>query len=112
MKKVLVIATVAVLGVVMGASGCYVPAGGATYGTTSYSYGGYTPYYYYGNLVYFDSFGRPYYYRSGYQYYIPSTWGNYYRATTYWRSNRYRYNRWHARYHQRRYWRSPVRRST
>ncbi|MBU1238986.1 hypothetical protein KKF84_18790 [Myxococcota bacterium] len=107
MKKVLVLGTIMALAVVTAASGCLVSA--TPSGTVSYSYGGYTPYYYYGNLVYFDSFGRPYYYRSGMQMFIPSTWVNYGAATSYWRVNRVRYNRWHTRYHRPSYYRRPVR---
>ncbi len=106
MKKVLILGTVMALAVVTAASGCVVSA---TPGHVSYSYGGYTPYYYYGNLVYFDALGRPYYYRSGMQVWIPASWANYSAAVSYWRVNRVRYNRWHARYHRPSYYRRPVR---
>ncbi|MBN2724650.1 MAG: hypothetical protein JXR95_11320 [Deltaproteobacteria bacterium] len=81
-------------------SGCYIGDAGTYPATTSanYSYGGYTPYYYAGNLVYFDTYGRPYYYNGSTVYYVPRTWSYYGRATYGYRHNRYAYNRWYSRY--------------
>ncbi len=85
--------------------GCYLDPS-ETY-TASYTFRGYRPYHYHGNLVYFDTLGRPFYYRDGYKVYVPRTWSSYTHSRRYWRRNRYRYNRWHRRYHRRRYWYRP-----
>ncbi len=106
MRKFFVLGTVMAMAMVTAATGCVVRARPAT---VTYSYGGYTPYYYYGNLVYFDGYGRPYYYRSGMRVWVPRTWVRYNAAVNYYRVHRVRYRRWHTRYHRPRYYRRAVR---
>ena len=106
MKKFIVSVLVAGVASVTALSGCYLEARPAT---VDYSYGGWTPYYYNGNLVYFDTLGRPYYYGGGSLIYVPSTWSYYGTAVNAYRINGYRYRAWHSRYHRPTYYRSPVR---
>jgi hypothetical protein len=106
MKKFIVSVFVAGVASVTALSGCYLEARPAT---VDYSYGGWTPYYYNGNLVYFDSLGRPYYYGSGSMIYVPATWAHYAVATNAYRINGYRYRAWHSRYHRPTYYSRPVR---
>jgi len=106
MKKFFVSVLVAGVASATALSGCYLEARPAT---VDYSYGGWTPYYYNGNLVYFDTLGRPYYYSSGSLMYVPATWVHYGASVNAYRLYGYRYRAWHSRYHRPTYYRTPVR---
>ncbi len=101
-KSILTIGLIIVASTTMFLAGCVVTARPATV-SVSASYGGWTPYYYNGYLVYFDNIGRPYYYYGGRITYVPNSWVHYNVALAGWRSNRVAYNRWHTRYHAPRY---------
>lgn len=111
MKKVTNLTmTLAFLGAVgMAAPGCVIRARPAEpVVATSY----YTPLYYNGYVVYYDTLGRPMYYAGGVRYYVPSTYVYYGRLRTHYLSHRVYYNRWYrARGHRyRRYRRARYRR--
>jgi hypothetical protein len=88
-------------------AGCTVTARPATVHVAS-AYGGWSPTYYNGNLMYYNYAGRPYYYSNNIMVYVPSTWSNYNATVSSWQSNQVSYNRWHARYHAPRYY-TPAR---
>ena len=79
-------------------AGCTVAARPATVHVAS-AYGGWSPTYYNGNLMYYTYSGRPYYYSNNVMVYVPSSWGNYNSAVASWKTNKSSYNRWHTRYH-------------
>ena len=115
-KIALMVAMVGAIGIV--SSGCYVgldaePAGPVV------SYGGYTPLYYNGAVVYYAAAGLPYYYYGGRMVYIPRTYVGYNRYYNHWYSNRVRYRTWYThrgrhpryrRYNRRRYRRARTNR--
>ena len=99
----------------LASSACFVavdePAGPVV------SYGGYTPLYYNGAIVYYDAAGVPFYYHGGRTVYVPVGYRT--RYVSYYRRHRVRYNSWyrhrgrHARYrtyNRRRYRRNRSRR--
>lgn len=90
-------------------AGCTITARPATVNVAS-AYGGWSPTYYNGNLMYYNSSGQPYYYTNGTIVYVPSTWTNYHASVASWQTNRVSYNRWHGRYHAPRY-HTPARRA-
>jgi hypothetical protein len=72
----------------------------------------YTPLYYRGYVVYYDTVGRPVYYVNGVRYYVPRTYAYYGRYVSYYRRHRGAYRRWYRRrgYRYRRYRRRRGRR--
>lgn len=74
----------------MAAAGCIVHTSEPTLATSYY-----TPMYYNGYVVYYDTLGRPIYYVNGIQYYVPATYYNYHAYVRHWRVHRVYYNRWY-----------------
>ncbi|PKN47524.1 MAG: hypothetical protein CVU59_02575 [Deltaproteobacteria bacterium HGW-Deltaproteobacteria-17] len=66
-------------------------------------YAGWTPLYYDGYLVYFDTAGRPYYYPGGRATYVPRHWNQYTTAVSRFRTHGRFYNRWYQRYGHQQY---------
>jgi len=88
----------------MAASGCVVRTRAHPAIATSY----YTPMYYNGYVVYYDTTGRPMYYANGTRYYIPATYAHYNRYVGHYRAHRVHYRRWYRKrgHRYRRYRRS------
>jgi hypothetical protein len=73
------------------AAGCYVDAE-----VEPVAAEGYTPTYYNGYVVYYDSYGSPYYYAGDRTYYVPRTYAHYDRLTYHYRTYSPNYHRWYT----------------
>ena len=69
----------------------------------TFAFGGWTPFFYEGYLVYFDANGLPFCYLNGAAVYVPQTWSDYSVATVRYRTMAPRYRAWHQRFHEPRY---------
>jgi len=92
-----------IIGIVVFAAGCYIPAPMPTTTTvqpapvqTVVTNTNYTPQYYNGYVVYFDTSGLPYYYLNGIVTYVPRTYYNYNYLVTSYRSCVVCYQRWYS----------------
>ena len=102
----LTLALVAAVGMV--SSSCFVSTSGEPVVSTGY----YTPQYYNGYVVYYDTLGRPMYYTGGVRYYVPATYMHYNSYVSHYRTHRVHYNRWNrSRGHRYRTYRRNVRRN-
>ena len=87
----LVAALIAVGGFSLSACVLSAEPGEVSVGTSYYS-----PMYYNGYIVYYDSVGSPIYYSGGATYYVPSTYGQYHAYRSHYTTHRGNYNRWNS----------------
>ncbi len=107
-RSLLTLGMITIVSLAMLVAGCTITARPATVHVAS-AYGGWSPTYYNGNLLYYNNAGRPYYYSSNVMMYVPSSWTNYESTVSLWRTHQGAYSRWHARYHAPRYYRTARR---
>lgn len=67
------------------------------------AFGGWTPTYYHGRLMFYDDMGQPFFYSGSTRVFMSTTSPQYSVACDHWRDNQYAYDRWHAVYHKPRY---------